>query len=85
MPPPQLSEVVNALTRLQENIAILLSKPEGPTPHEVTDLATKPCESILLDLRELMVTRDACVQRAEEHARARLVAEITAFLHVSEQ
>jgi hypothetical protein len=85
MPPPQLSEVVNALTRLQENIAILLSKPEGPTPHEVTDLALKPCESILLDLRELMVTRDACVQRAEKHARARLVAEITAFLHVLEQ
>lgn len=85
MPPPQLSEVVDALTRLRKNIAVLLSKPEGPTPHEVTDLAMKPCESILLDLREVMVTHAACVQRAEEHARARLGAEITAFLHVVEQ
>jgi hypothetical protein len=82
--PTQLSEVVDALTCLQENIAVLSSKPEGPTPHEVADLAMKPCESILRDLRAVMITHAACVRRAEEEARARIGAEIIAFLHVRE-
>jgi hypothetical protein len=67
MPPPQLSEVIDALTC-----------------HEVTDLAMKPCECIIRDLRAVMATHAACVRRAEQHARARLGAEIIAFLHVSE-
>ena len=56
-------------------------------PHVVdaSDSAMKPCESILLDRSEVMVTHAACVQRVEEHARARLGAKITAFLHVLEQ
>lgn len=85
MPPPQLSEVVDAMTCLQENIAVLSSKLEGPTSHEVADLATKPCESIIRDLRAVMATHAACVRRVERHARARFEAEITAFLHVSQQ
>lgn len=84
MPPPQLSEVIDALTCLQENISVLSSKPGGPTSHEVTDLAMKPCECIVRDLRAVMATHAACVRRAEQHARARLGAEIIAFLHVSE-
>ena len=84
MPPPQLSEVIDALTCLQENISVLSSKPGGPTSHEVTDLAMKPCECIVRDLRAVMATHAAGVRRAEQHARARLGAEIIAFLHVSE-
>lgn len=84
MPPPQLSEVIDALTCLQENISVLSSKAGGPASHEVTDLAMKPCEIIVRDLRAVMATHAACVRRAEQHARARLGAEIIAFLHVSE-
>lgn len=85
MPPPQLSEVIDALTCLQENIALLSSKPNGPTSYELADLATNPCESIIRDLRVLIATHADCVKRAEQHARERLRAETVAFLHVSEQ
>ena len=84
MPPPQLSEVINALTCLQESIALLSTKPGGPTPHELADLANNSCESIVRDLRVVMATHADLVMRAEQHAREQLRAETVAFLHVSE-
>jgi hypothetical protein len=83
IPPIQLSEVVDALTCLQENIAVVVSKPGGLTSHEVADLVAKPCETIIRDLRAAMATHAACMRRAEELARAQLVAETTAFLHAT--
>ena len=84
MPAPQLSEVINALMRLQESIALLSTKPDGPTPHELAGLVNSSCESIVRDLREVMATHADCVMRAEQHAREQLRAETVAFLHVSE-
>lgn len=84
MPPPQLSEIINALTCLQESIALLSTKPDGPTPYELADLADNSCESIVRDLRVVMATHADCVMRAEQHAREQLRAETVAFLHVSE-
>jgi hypothetical protein len=83
IPPTQLSEVVDALTCLQKKIAVLSSRPEGPTSHEVAKLAAEPCESIIRDLRAAIATHDACMRSAERLARAEFGAEMMAFLHVS--
>ena len=84
MPPPQLSEVINALTCLQESIILLSTKPDGPTSHELADLANNSCESIIRDLRVVMGAHADCVMQAEQHAREQFRAETVAFLHVSE-
>jgi hypothetical protein len=83
IPPAQLSEVVDALTCLQENIKFVFFKPEGLTSDEVESLIAEPCEAIIRDLRAAMATHAACMRRAEELARAQLVAETTAFLHAT--
>lgn len=84
-PPPQLSEVDDALACLQENVGLLASKLDGPTALELADLVTGPVESIARDVRAIKATHAAGVRHAEENAREQFRAEMMAFLHWSEQ
>lgn len=84
-PPPQLSEVEDALACLRENIGLLTAKPDGSTARELADLVAGPVESIAQDVRAVKATHAAGVRRAEQNARRQFRAEMMAFLHMSER
>ena len=81
-PPLQLAQIVEAVTCLRENITVLCSGAEPPTAQEVAELATRPCEVIIRNLRAAMVAYTERTTYAERYARTQVGAEIMALLHV---
>jgi len=79
--PTQLQKVVDAVTSLKENIAVLCFQAERSSVEEVAHLGTNPCDEIVRELRSAMVMHSECIRVTEQHVRAQVGAEITALLH----
>lgn len=85
LPPFQLSQVVEAATCLQENIAAFHSRNNAPTAEEVAELVIMPCQRIICELQVAIETYSARIKRAEARTRTQVGAEIMAMLHVPER
>lgn len=82
LPPFQLSQIVEAATCLQENIAAFRSRDNAPTTKEVADLVIMPCQRIICELQAAIDTYSACIKHVEERTRTQVGAEIMAVLLV---
>ncbi|KAM0714550.1 hypothetical protein Q7P37_009846 [Cladosporium fusiforme] len=79
--PNELSQVIEAVTSLRDDVQAMYGRPEPPTHGEVMDAIVKPCDAITRSLLAAKETYNNATKRTEADTKAQLAAGIAAFLH----